>query len=124
MVGAVFLQRYVALSLLGKGSMGTLYLARDQRDPRVGVVKLIHPEGPPTPHCLQFSEQEVESLTQLRHPCVVALLDAALRDRHGPCLVMEFIPVVTLESLLRRHKRLTVQQTGRLLLPICLAVDA
>jgi len=124
MVGAVFLQRYVALSLLGKGSMGTVYLARDQREPRVVVVKLMHPEVTRDPHFQQFFEQEVESLTQLRHPCVVALLDAALRDLHGPCLVMEFIPGMTLEILLRRHKRLTVQQTGRLLLPICLALDA
>jgi serine/threonine protein kinase len=124
MVGAVFLDRYLVQSLLGKGSMGTVYLARDRREPRVVVVKVIHPEVSRDPLFKKFFEQEVESLTQLRHPCVVGLLGASYRERHGPCLVMEYIPGVTLEALLGRHKRLSVEQVARLLLPMCQALDA
>ena len=124
MVGAVFLERYVVQSMLGKGSMGTVYLARDRKEPRVVVVKVIHPEVTRDPLFKKFFEQEVESLTQLRHPCVVGLLGASYDEPRGPCLVMEFIPGITLEQLLRRHKRLSAEQTGRLLLPICQALDA
>jgi serine/threonine protein kinase len=124
MVGAVFLERYVVQSLLGKGSMGTVYLARDRREPRVVVVKVMHPEVTRDPLFKQFFEQEVESLTQLRHPSVVALLGASYRESHGPCLVMEYIPGSTLEALLERRKRLSVEQVARLLLPICQALDA
>ncbi|HLW65333.1 MAG TPA: serine/threonine-protein kinase [Gemmataceae bacterium] len=124
MVGAVVLQRYMIQSLLGKGSMGTVYLARDQREPRMVVVKVIHPEVTRDPLFKQLFEQEVESLTQLRHPCVVGLLDASARERCGPCLVMEFIPGITLEDLLHRQKRLAVEHVGRLLLPICQALNA
>jgi serine/threonine protein kinase len=124
MVGAVFLERYVVQSMLGKGSMGTVYLARDQREPRVVVVKVMHPEVTRDPLFKQFFEQEVESLTELRHPCVVGLLGASYHERRGPCLIMEFIPGITLEALQGRHKRLSVEQTARLLLPICQALDA
>ncbi|HEV3143369.1 MAG TPA: serine/threonine-protein kinase [Gemmataceae bacterium] len=124
MVGEVFLHRYVVLSLLGKGSMGTVFLARDQREPRTVVVKVIHPEVTRDPSFKQLFEQEIDSLTHLRHPCAVGLLDASFHERHGPCLVMEFIPGITLEDLLQRHRRLSIAQTGRLLLPICRALDA
>jgi serine/threonine protein kinase len=124
MVGSVFLQRYVVVSPLGKGSMGTVYLARDQKEPRVVVVKVMHKEVTRDPQFKQIFDQEIQSLTQLRHPCVVGLLDACYNDAHGPCLIMEFIPGVTLEVLLGRHRRLPPDQVGRMLLPLCQALNA
>jgi serine/threonine protein kinase len=124
MVGTVFLKRYQAISQLGKGSMGTVFLARHVSKPEVVVVKVIHKAVAAEPSFRQFFDREIESMTQLRHPCVVGLLEASADDPAGPCLVMEFIPGVTLEALLARHGVLPVPQVNRLLVPLCRALTA
>jgi serine/threonine protein kinase len=58
------------------------------------------------------------------HPYSVRLLDAALDDPLGPCLVMEYVPGLTLEDLLRRHRRLDLGRVGRLLGFLCHALQA
>src|SRR5262245_66092000 len=104
--------------------MGAVYLARDLQTRGEVVVKVIHPKVAADPDFQQFFESEIESLTQLRHPCVVGLLAAAHHDAHGPCLVMEYIPGVSLESLLQAARILSVEQTNRLLIPLCRALAA
>jgi serine/threonine protein kinase len=54
-------------------------------------------------------------MANFSHPYAVRLLEAALDDPLGPCLVMEYVPGVTLEFLLSRHRRLTQERVGRLL---------
>ena len=124
MLGTVFLKRYRATRFLGQGSMGAVYLAQDTQTRGEVVVKVIHPKAAAQPDFRQFFDSEIESLTQLRHPCVVGLLGAAYQDVHGPCLVMEYIPGVALDTLLNCTKFLSVEQTYRLLVPLCRALTA
>jgi serine/threonine protein kinase len=123
MLGTVFLKQYQAISLLGKGSMGTVFLARHLTRQEVVVVKVMNREAVKDPSFRQFFDSEIETLTQLRHPCIVSLLDSDFRDPSGPCLIMEFIPGITLEKLLERHKQLKPDQVFRLLIPLCQALS-
>jgi serine/threonine protein kinase len=54
-------------------------------------------------------------MRNFNHPYTVRLLDASVDDPIGPCMVMEYVPGCTLEDLLSREKRLTVERAGRLL---------
>src|SRR5436190_3192113 len=44
MIGAVFLHHYKAVSFLGKGAMGSVYLARHDGNSDVAVVKVMNKE--------------------------------------------------------------------------------
>src|ERR1700722_7954754 len=123
MIGSVFLKQYQAISLLGQGSMGKVFLARHLTNQDVVVVKVMDRQRAQEPAFRQFFDIEMESLTQLRHPCIVSLLDSDFHDPSGPCLVMEFIPGITLAKLLERHKQLPPEQISRLLIPLCRALE-
>jgi serine/threonine protein kinase len=122
MIGAVFLKQYKAVTFLGKGAMGSVFLARHIATQEVVVVKVMNKTCSSDPSFRQFFDREIESLAALKHPNIVGLVASDFNDPNGPCLVMEFIPGITLEKLLDRHKRLSPEQTYRLLIPLCRAL--
>jgi serine/threonine protein kinase len=69
-------------------------------------------------------EAEVRSMADFTHPYAVRFLEASLDDPIGPCLVLEYVPGVTLDVLIKRHTVLTVERTGRLLGFLCHALQA
>src|SRR5260370_42509976 len=95
MVGTVFLNRYQAISFLGKGSMGAVYLARHVSKPEEGVVKVVHPHAAKEANFREFFQREIDSLSRLQHPCVVGLREAAFPQPGALCLLMECILAMT-----------------------------
>jgi eukaryotic-like serine/threonine-protein kinase len=87
-------------------------------------VKRIHDHVVANPKFRQLFEAEVRSMANFAHPYAVRLLDAAVDDPIGPCLVMEYVPGVTLEDLLARHRRIMPDRAGRLLGYFCHALQA
>jgi serine/threonine-protein kinase len=124
MTGQVFMRRYEVLRLLGEGGMGRVFLARDRVAGREVVVKVLHDDMAGKPALREAFEQEMRFLAHFRHPHVVALLDASVRDPLGPCLVMEYIPGATLDQLRQCHRRLDPARVGRLLGQLCLTLHA
>jgi serine/threonine-protein kinase len=122
--GRVFLNRYEAVRLLGEGGMGRVFLARQLDSGREVVVKVLHDEIASQPKVRASFRQEMLFLARFRHPYVVSLIDASANDADGLCLVMEYIPGVTLEQLLRGCRRLDPVRAGRLLGQLCLALHA
>jgi eukaryotic-like serine/threonine-protein kinase len=121
----IFLDRYEALSSLGRGSMGQVFLARptSQPDQRV-VVKVMHDRVARQPRFKQLFEREIQFMGQLRHPYATRLIDASPRDPAGPCLVMEYVKGTPLDALMQKEKRFSPERTGRLLGCLCHALDA
>src|SRR5262245_53933141 len=122
MIGAVFLSHYKAVSFLGKGAMGSVYLARHDGNQDVAVVKVMNKDCARDPSFRQFFNSETETLAALKHPNIVGLRASDFNDPNGPTLVMEFIPGITLEKLLERHKRLAPARVYHLLIPLCRAL--
>ena len=125
MRGAIFLGRYEAINFLGRGSMGQVFLARPVGQPeRRVVVKTMHPQVAGDPAFRTLFANEMQYMARLRHPYAVRLLDSSIDDPRGPCIVMEYIPGITLEALLRREPCLAPERVGRLLGILCHALDA
>jgi serine/threonine protein kinase len=125
MLGKTALGRYRLVRSLGSGSNAEVFLA----EPISGtsewvVVKRIHDEVVHHPKFHQLFEAEVRSMANFTHPYALRLLEASLTDRIGPCLVMEYVPGITLEAVLSRQYRLDLDRVGRLLGFCCHALHA
>lgn len=64
------LQEYSKTKMLGKGSFGVVYLARDRKTGHEVVIKIINTDGL-SPKELQNAIQEAELLKQLDNPFIV-----------------------------------------------------
>src|SRR5438552_3452996 len=124
MVGRIFLGRYEALRLLGEGGMGRVYLARQLDLGRQVVVKVMHDHVASDPLFCERFQRETLLMAHFQHPYAVTLYDASLDDPQGPCIVMEYIRGITLDTLLQRNGRLAPARVGRLLGQLCEVLQA
>ncbi|HEX9186651.1 MAG TPA: protein kinase, partial [Vicinamibacteria bacterium] len=66
---------YEILALLGRGGMGEVYRARDERLARDVALKVLHDGVAADPARLRRFEQEAKAAGSLNHPNVVAVYD-------------------------------------------------
>lgn len=83
--------RYRVEELLGKGAMGAVYRAYDQRTARVLALKrvLTQDEGAPK-NAAQMFEREFHFLSELAHPSIVSVFDYGM-DEEGAYYTMELL---------------------------------
>jgi serine/threonine protein kinase len=96
--------RFNIMSMLGTGAMGTVYRALDKSTGQFVAIKVLQSVDPQS--FLRF-KREMELLTRLSHPNLVALHDANLAGE-TPYLVMECVEGVSLDRLLTRKGVLRV----------------
>src|ERR1700752_3914726 len=104
MTGRIFLGRYETVRLLGEGGMGRVYLARQLDLGRQVVVKVMHDHIAAHLRFRERFQRETLLMARFQHPYVVTLYDASVNDPQGPCIVMEYIRGISLDSLLIRNK--------------------
>jgi serine/threonine-protein kinase len=122
MIGRIFLGRYEAVRLLGEGGMGKVYLARQLDLGRQVVIKVMHDHVAAEPKFRDRFQRETLLMARFAHPYAVTLYDASLTD--GPCIVMEYIKGVNLETLLQKNVRLSPARVGRLVGQLCEVLQA
>ncbi len=104
--GTILNGRYRILRPLGRGGMGTVYLAEHEQLKTLLAIKEISISQDAEGHTsgiLQNYEQEARLLVSLNHPNLPKVTDAFLEET---CfyLVMEYIEGASLESLLRQRQ--------------------
>jgi serine/threonine-protein kinase len=104
--------------------MGRVYLAKQVDLGRQVVVKVMHDHIATDPKFRERFQRETLVMARFQHPYVVTLYDASLNDPQGPCIVMEYIRGVTLDTLLHRNGRLNPARISRLLGQLCEALHA
>jgi tetratricopeptide (TPR) repeat protein len=114
---------YRLIRELGRGGMGTVFLAErddDQYHAQVAV-KLVRP-GMDTEFILARFRRERQTLARLQHPNISRLLDGGTTDSGLPYFVMEYIDGPWL-TVFAETRRLAVDERLRLFLDVCSAVD-
>jgi serine/threonine-protein kinase len=101
------------MRLLGEGGMGKVYLARQLDLGRQVVIKVMHDHVAAEAKFRDRFQRETLLMARFAHPYAVTLYDASLTD--GPCIVMEYIRGVNLETLLQKNGRFTPARVGRLI---------
>ncbi len=88
-------------SLLGRGGMGEVYLAYDERLHRHVALKRIRADGPIDAQARARFRREAQAAARLNHPSIVHLYDI-LDTEYGDCIVMEYVSGESVAELLRR----------------------
>jgi serine/threonine-protein kinase len=104
-VGAVLRDTYEITSLLGKGGMGAVFLARHRRLPGKQVaVKVLLNGASLNPELYARFRREAEIASRLGHPNIVEVLDFDTLQDGTPFLVMEYLRGESLEQRLERER--------------------
>jgi serine/threonine-protein kinase len=99
LVGMTIDGRYLVEKELGHGGMGKVYLARDATlHHRRVVIKVLLQASLKDPYVVKKFRQEVEALSRIDHPNIVAVLGAGELADRKPYLVLQYVDGVTLRS--------------------------
>lgn len=119
--------RYRLRSVIGSGSMGTVWSAYDEFLHRPVAVKEVRlPPGVPVSQADELRERtlrEARAIAVLSHPNVITLHDVA-RENDEPFVVMELLPSRSLAHILRDHGPLTVEQSAAVGIAVASALEA
>ena len=101
---------YVIESALGRGSMGAVYLARDERIGRRVAIKQVHgakaqfEDAASADEFYKRLQREAEVCGALQHPNIVTLYDVGYEEGRISWLALEYVAGETLLELLKRHR--------------------
>ena len=119
--------RYRLRSVLGSGSMGTVWSAYDEFLQRpVAVKEILLPPGVTAGQADELRERtlrEARAIAVLSHPNVIVLHDVARQDGE-PFVVMELLASHSLAELIREHGPLTVEQAAAVGDAVAAALEA
>jgi len=97
------LDRFEIVRILGRGGMGTVYLARDQRLGRPVAVKVLHAEQLASEDRRLRFLREARAVAAVRHQNVATIYEVDETDDGIPFLVMEYCEGETLSQRMRRR---------------------
>jgi serine/threonine-protein kinase len=101
MIGQQF-GNYRAISLLGEGGMGAVYLAEHPAIGRRVAVKVLHKNYIRDENLLTRFLNEARAANAIRHPNIIEILDSGTIADGTPFLVMELLEGESLGSRIRR----------------------
>jgi len=116
------LGQYRLTKRLGAGGMGEVYLAQHRLLRRPCAVKLIRPERLDDPRSRRQFEAEVQAMATLMHPNTAEIYDYGHAEDGTFYYVMEYLPGLSLDDLVRRHGPLPPARAVFLLRQICEAL--
>ena len=117
--GAELIGPYRIVKKLGEGGMGQVFQAEDTRLQRSVALKVMNASSAIDPVCRQRFIQEARAAAALKHDHIVTIYqvdECSLPDQDGrvPYLAMEFLEGESLETRLRRERKLPVEETVRI----------
>jgi eukaryotic-like serine/threonine-protein kinase len=117
------LGHYEVLSTLGKGGMGEVYRAKDQKLDREVAIKVLPDAFGRDPVRVARFEREARAAAALNHPNICAIHDIGEHEGQ-PFIVMEMITGQTLEARLLQQGRLECDEVLELSTQLADALDA
>jgi eukaryotic-like serine/threonine-protein kinase len=120
-VGSV-VDKYKLVDMIGRGGMGTVYLAeRDDDSYKNRVAIKILRRGLDSEDMLSRFRIEQQILAQLNHPNITHILDAGITEDGRPYYVMEYVEGIPITQYCKDHN-LSTNERLELFLQICKAL--
>jgi len=119
----LFAQCYRLSRVLGRGGMGTVYLAYDELKSEVVALKMLDPPLVRSPVALERFAREARLARRITHPNVARVFD--LGSYQGRAfLTLEYVEGEDLRTRLRREGALGAETAARLTLAVCKGLGA
>ncbi|OGQ25949.1 MAG: hypothetical protein A2138_00645 [Deltaproteobacteria bacterium RBG_16_71_12] len=118
--------RYLLEQRVAAGAMGIVVRATHLQVGSTVAVKLMRPTQGDRHVALARFQREAQILGQIKHPNAVLVIDFGVETRASqsvPFLVMEFLRGESLAARLERQGRLSLEETARVFVPLCDAVE-
>jgi serine/threonine-protein kinase len=115
--------KYLLTRLIGRGGMGAVYEAHDQRLDRVVAVKVTTGDLFGNQAALQRFSREARAAAKLNHANVVRVFDIGELTGGGAYMVLEFLRGVTLRREIRAKGALSVPDAMRILQEIAAGME-
>jgi serine/threonine protein kinase len=122
MEGQVIAGRYRLIRVLGKGGMGSVWLAEHLSLRTPIAVKLIHFEAAKNANARARFEREAQIVARIRSAHVVKVLDHGVTDAGLPYIAMECLVGESLRDRLQARGRLPLAATGKVISHLCRAL--
>ena len=123
LVGTTIAGRYRIASIVGKGSMATVYRASQEGDPPDVAVKVMHSAITHERQFVRRFQREAATATLLDHPNTVRILEYGI-DSGRVFIAMEFVDGRDLAELLEQEKRLSQIRAVEIMIEVCDALAA
>ncbi|MFN6964164.1 MAG: protein kinase domain-containing protein [Pyrinomonadaceae bacterium] len=126
LIGQVLDDKYRIERELGRGGMGSVYLATHVGTERPVAVKVIAPQFMSRPEFIERFRREARAAGRLRHPNVVNVTDfgfAPTSQGQVAYLVMEYLDGCSLGEILEEEKNLPLGWTLDIIEQVCSAVQ-
>jgi tetratricopeptide (TPR) repeat protein/predicted Ser/Thr protein kinase len=121
-VGTTLAGRYKLIEELGKGGMGSVFLAEQVEPVKRRVALKIIKLGMDTKEVVARFEAERQALAVMDHPHIAKVYDAGATETGRPYFVMEFVRGIPLTQYCDKNK-LSTSERLELFIPICQAVQ-
>ncbi|MDQ6612802.1 MAG: protein kinase [Gemmatimonadota bacterium] len=114
--------QYDIIRLLGRGGMGSVYLARDRTLERAVAIKVLPPEISASPDAMERFKREARTVAGLSHPNIVPLYAFGQAGRLG-YFVMGYVRGESLADRMTREGKIPADDTRRILADMADALD-
>jgi serine/threonine-protein kinase len=112
--GSLFAERYHLERLIGRGGMGAVWVARDDRLGRLVAIKFMEVADDEAEEATERFQREAAATAQLRTRHVVEVFDHGVSEGR-PYIVMELLEGQTLAARLRGGACMTIDEVASLL---------
>lgn len=110
--------------LIGSGSMGNVYLARDSRLQRLVAIKILRPELAKDLISRQRFEREAQAAARISHGNVTQVFDVGRLQNDTPYIVMEYVEGKNLADVIASDGPMSIDEAKTLLQQLAAALSA
>lgn len=123
LIGKTIAGRFRIIDLLGKGGMGTVYLAEHETLPRRFAIKVLRSEYLANELFVERFRREAIASSRVVHPNVVYITDFGRLPEGNFYIVMEFLEGTGLDKLLESQGRIPLTRALPILIQLADALD-
>jgi len=123
LIGKTIAGRFRIIDLLGKGGMGTVYLAEHETLPRRFAIKVLKSEYLSNELFVERFRREAIASSRVVHPNIVYITDFGRLPEGNFYIVMEFLEGTGLDKLLESQGRIPLTRALPILIQLADALD-
>jgi serine/threonine protein kinase/Tol biopolymer transport system component len=123
MIGRIVKGKYKIYDEVGSGGFATVYLGRNMDTNEIVAIKVLSQQYMREGEYLERFQREAGLAQRLRHPNIVRVLDHGVEEGFH-FLVMEFVEGLTLDKILERKGRLSIEEALSYTQQACAALQA